>query len=143
MHTTNEILSPNTSANPVPPFVLHTRLWSVVTLLLLVAHCLLWELWLQPTGGHTLALKAVPLIFALPGLLRMRMYTYRWLSLLILLYAAEGALRVMSRNPQEQVLAAIELALSLILFTLCALHIRYRLRSAKRAPVSEPAAEHS
>jgi uncharacterized membrane protein len=63
---------------------------ATVTLLLL---CLLWELWLAPTGSGTLAVKALPLVLPLAGLARMRLYTYRWMSLLVWLYVAEGRAR--------------------------------------------------
>jgi uncharacterized membrane protein len=54
-----------------------------------------WELFLAPVkpGGSWLVLKVLPLLAALPGVLRGRRYTYQWSTLLIWLYAAEGALR--------------------------------------------------
>jgi hypothetical protein len=57
---------------------------------LLIVLGLAWELWLAPTGSGTLALKVLPLVAVLAGLLRHRMYTYRWLSLLVWLYFTEG-----------------------------------------------------
>ena len=47
-----------------------TRAVAVACVLALVALALAWELWLAPTGRRTLALKALPLLLALPGLLR-------------------------------------------------------------------------
>jgi uncharacterized membrane protein len=38
----------------------------------------------------------LPLLLPLPGLLKNRMYTYRWLSLLVWLYFAEGVVRATS-----------------------------------------------
>jgi uncharacterized membrane protein len=54
-----------------------------------------WELFLAPIrpGGSWLVLKVVPLMAALPGVLRGRRYTVQWSTLLIWLYAAEGATR--------------------------------------------------
>ena len=57
----------------------------------LIALGLAWELWLAPTGSGTLALKVLPLLPCVAGLLRHRMYTFRWLSLLVWLYVLEGA----------------------------------------------------
>lgn len=97
---------------------------SVVGLIVLGAA---WELWLAPTGSGTLAIKVLPLLLPLPGLWRHRIYTYRWLSLLVWLYFAEGAVRATSDRGLSAVLAGIEVVLCLILFTACALHVRWRL----------------
>ena len=61
------------------PAVQTTRLAAVVSLLALIALGLAWELWLAPLrpGGSWLALKVLPLLLPLPGLLRLRMFTYR------------------------------------------------------------------
>ena len=96
--------------------------WVALTLLGLA-----WELWLAPTGTGTLALKVLPLLLPLPGLWRHRIYTYRWLSLLVWLYFTEGAVRATSDRGLSAVLAGIEVALCLVLFTACALHVRWRL----------------
>jgi uncharacterized membrane protein len=89
-----------------------------------------WELWWAPTGSGTLAIKVLPLLLPLPGLWRRRMYTYRWLSLLVWLYFAEGAVRVTSEGGVSQLLAGLEVALCLVLFAACAAHVRWRLKSA-------------
>lgn len=105
-----------------------TRGVAVAALLALIALCLAWELWLAPTGGGTLALKALPLTLALAGLLKRRMYTYRWLSLLVWLYVLEGLVRATSERGTSAVLAMAEIAIGLVLFAACALHVRWRLR---------------
>src|SRR5512132_154807 len=60
-----------------------TRWLAVASLLGLIALGLAWELWLAPLrpGGSWVAVKVLPLCFPLAGLLRNRMYTYRWVSL--------------------------------------------------------------
>src|SRR5436305_1125674 len=83
--------------------------------LALIALGLAWELGLAPTGRGTLAVKVLPLLLPLPGLLRMRLYTYRWLSLAIWIYATEGAVRATSERGVSASLAWVELALSLVL----------------------------
>jgi len=64
----------------------------------LIVLCLAWELVLAPQrpGGSLLALKAVPLIAALPAFLSGRVRAYQWWSMLILLYLCEGVVRGMS-----------------------------------------------
>ena len=75
-----------------------TRALAVAATLALIALGLAWELWLAPTGSGTLAIKVLPLLLPLPGLMRMRLYTYRWTSLLVWLYVAEGAVRATSER---------------------------------------------
>ena len=54
----------------------------------LIVLSLAWELLISPLrpGGSWLALKALPLCLPLAGLLKNRMYTYRWVSMLVWLY---------------------------------------------------------
>ncbi len=94
---------------------------------------LAWELWLAPTGTGTLAIKVLPLALALPGLTRDRLYTYRWVSLAVWLYFAEGAVRATSDRGLGAPLAAVEVVLSLLLFIACGLHVRARLRTSALA----------
>ena len=118
---------------PVPPAVEATRWVAVASVLGLVALGLAWELWLAPLrpGGSWLALKVLPLCIPIAGLLRRRMYTYRWVSLLVWPYFVEGVVRATSDRGPSVPLAALEVALTLALFAACALHVRLRLRSAK------------
>jgi uncharacterized membrane protein len=110
-----------------------TRSAAVSSLLGLIVLGLAWELWLAPTGSGTLALKVVPLFFPLAGLLRHRMYTYRWLSLLVWLYFAEGVMRATTERGLSMTLAMTQVVLCLVLFAACAVHVRWRLRAAGRA----------
>ena len=91
---------------------------------------LAWEMWLAPIrpGGSLLALKVLPLCLPLAGILKNRMYTYRWISLLVWVYFTEGAVRAWSDRPPGNYLAMIEVFLCLLLFTACALHVRVRLK---------------
>ena len=115
----------------LPARVTHTRSLALACLLALIALCLAWELWLAPTGRGTLALKALPLVLALPGLLAWRLYTFRWLSLVLWLYVAEGAVRAASDRGLGAPLALLEVVLCLLLFAACAAHVRWRLTAAK------------
>ena len=115
-----------------PPLVDGTRWLAVGSLLGLIVLGLAWELFLAPIrpGGSWLALKALPLCLPLAGLLKNRMYTYRWVSLLVWLYFTEGAVRAYSDKAPGNYLAMIEVALCLTLFVACALHVRLRLKAA-------------
>jgi uncharacterized membrane protein len=104
-----------------------TRLVALGCVVGLIVLGLAWELWLAPTGSGTLAIKVLPLLLPLPGLLRHRMYTYRWLSLLVWVYFTEGAVRATSESGLSAGLAAIEVVLCLVLFATCAIHVRWRL----------------
>ena len=117
---------------PSPP-VETTRVVAVSSLLSLVALGLVWELWGAPTGSGTLAVKVLPLLFALPGLLRLRMRTYRWTSLLVWPYFAEGVVRAASDAGAGRAYAAAEVLLCLALFAACALHVRLRLAASRRS----------
>lgn len=108
-----------------------TRALSIASLLGLIILGLAWELVLAPTGNRTLVLKVVPLLFPLVGLLKHRMYTHRWVSLLVWLYFTEGAVRATSDPYPSWVLALIEVLLCLVLFTASAVHVRWRLKQAK------------
>lgn len=122
-------------APSLPPFVNRTRALAVASLLGLIILSLAWELWLAPLrpGGSWLALKALPLTLPLAGLLKSRMYTYRWVSLMVWVYFTEGVVRATSDRGPSVPLAIIEVVLCLTLFAACALHVRWRLRSAKAA----------
>ena len=110
-----------------------TRTVAPTSLLALIVLCLAWELWLAPIrpGGSWLALKALPLCIPLAGLLKHRMYTYRWLSLMIWLYFTEGVVRAWSDKPPGNWLAMVEIALCVVLFAACAAHVRLRLKQAR------------
>ncbi|AVO48243.1 DUF2069 domain-containing protein [Melaminivora suipulveris] len=127
--------APSSAAPPVATDVAATRWLAVGSLLGLIALSLAWELWLAPLrpGGSWLALKALPLVVPLAGLLKRRMYTYRWVSLLVWLYFTEGVVRAWSDAAPGRWLALAEVALCLALFTACALHVRLRQRAGRAA----------
>ncbi len=120
---------------PATGTVALTRHLAVGSLLGLIILGLAWELWLAPLrpGGSWLALKVLPLCIPLAGLLKNRMYTYRWVSLLVWIYFTEGVVRGWSDKPPGNWLGLLEVVLCLVLFTACAMHVRLRLRNAKLA----------
>ncbi len=115
-----------------------TRAVAVTSLIGLIVLGVAWELWLAPIrpGGSWLVLKVLPLCLPLAGLLKRRMYTYRWVSLLVWLYFTEGVVRAWSEQPPGRYLALAEIELCLGLFVACAYHVRLRLANARLA--SEP-----
>ncbi len=132
-------------SSPAPQATLRTALrlsaqlslWSCVGLILLG---LGWELWWAPTGRGTLALKVVPLVLALPGLWQARLYTFRWLSLALWLYVAEGAVRATSEQGPGRWLGGVEALLGVLLFFGCAWQVRSQL-SLRR--LATPPADHA
>ena len=110
-----------------------TRWLAVGSLLGLIILGLVWELLLAPVrpGGSWLAVKVLPLCIPLAGLLKNRMYTYRWVSLLVWIYFAEGVVRAYGDRPPGSWLAMAEVVLCVALFVACVLHIRLRQRHAR------------
>ena len=91
---------------------------TVGCLVALIFLCVAWELFLAPLkpGGSWLVLKVLPLMAPLFGVLRGRRYTFKWTTLLIWFYVAEGAARAWTDGGVSARLAAAELALALAYF---------------------------
>ncbi len=80
-----------------------------------------------------LALKALPLLCALPGVACRSLYTRQWASMFVLLYFAEGIVRGMSDAGLSARLAWLEATLALAFFV-CALgYVGPFKRAAKQA----------
>jgi uncharacterized membrane protein len=122
-----------------------TRTLAVGSLLALIVLGLAWELWLAPLrpGGSWLALKVLPLTLPLAGLLKNRMYTYRWLSLLVWIYFTEGAVRATTDAGLSAVLAGLQVLLCVALFVACSMHVRLRLRAAGKDAVEADKLRHA
>ena len=141
LDTPPDAAGPAAAVSPVvvSPAVAATRLAALASLVALIVLGLAWELWLAPTGRGTLALKVVPLALPIAGLLRYRMFTYRWLSLLVWIYFTEGVVRAASDRGAGRWLAVVEVLLCLVLFAACAAHVRWRLRAARAADAAHAA----
>ena len=116
---------------------IETIRWTAAASLLgLIVLGVLWEMVLAPIrpGGSLLALKVMPLILPLAGVMKNRMYTYRWLSLLLWLYFTEGIVRAWSDKAPGNYLAMIEVVLCLILFAACSLHVKIRFKGIAKLP---------
>ena len=128
------------SSQPTTPSVHLTRWLAVGSVLSLILLSLAWELFLAPLrpGGSWLVLKALPLCIPLAGLLKNRMYTYRWVSLVVWLYFIEGVVRAWSDKPPSNYLAMLEIALCVTLFVACTAHVRLRQANARAQAAANP-----
>ncbi|MGO3891123.1 MAG: DUF2069 domain-containing protein [Paenalcaligenes sp.] len=128
----------NAQLNPV----LHRV--AAASLIGLIILSLVWEMWLAPLrpGGSYLALKVLPLILPLPGILRGKIYTLQWSSMLILLYFMEGCVRAWSDpNPVSVYCAIVEIVLSTVFYFCAIFYLRPAKKAAKaRAKQAEAAA---
>ena len=78
-------------------------------------------LWAGIGGG----VLAIPLIVALPGFLRGKPYTFKWMSLAVLLYIAVGLMEAFS-IPETRGLMTAYLLCSGGVFASCLLFIKFR-----------------
>lgn len=103
---------------------------AIISLVALTTLAIAWEGVLAPLrpGGSMLVWKAFPLLLAFFGVLRGRIYTYQWASMLILAYFAEGIVRAFSEPSPVRPLALAEVVLSLIFFVAALIFIRERRR---------------
>lgn len=85
----------------------------------------LWEWQLAPLrpGGSWLVLKGLPLLLPLRGVLRGDVKPMQWATLLVLLYIAEGSVRVYEPFP-VRALAMLETAIGLIFFVAAIIYLR-------------------
>lgn len=119
-----------TSPDPLPrasETVTATRWVAVASLLGLILVGLAMDLWLAP---KLWAIKVLPLCLPIPGFLRNRMYTYRWVSLFVWLYFLEGVWRSHEAGASGW-LALVQILFCLTLFAACVVHVRTRLSKAK------------
>jgi uncharacterized membrane protein len=132
-------MSPPTAAAPNPSLqrqIALSRRWVLASVTALALLSVLWEFWLAPLrpGGSMLALKALPLVLALPALRASRLRAYQAWSMGILLYLCEGLVRVASDRGPSVPLAAIETLLATIAFLAILIHVRARRQAAASVP---------
>lgn len=96
------------------------------SLIALIFLGLAWELRLAPLrpDGSALVFKILPLLLPLFGILHGKRYTYKWSSLLILAYFAEGMVRATTDHGLGQRLAMAEAFLSAAFFTAAIAYVR-------------------
>jgi uncharacterized membrane protein len=119
--------------NPQPPSnILWCRRITVSAFAGLAVLSVLWELWWSPLrpGGSLLALKALPLLIALPFLARGHVKTYQWWSMLVMLYLCEGLVRMVSDPALAgRWLGGIEAVLSALAFAAVVAYVRMASRA--------------
>jgi uncharacterized membrane protein len=113
--------------------VFHTG--AVTSLVLLFAWLLAWEIVVAPLhpGGSLLALKALPLLLPLRGVLKRDLYTLQWSSMVILIYLVEGIVRAWSdRADISRMMALGEALLVAAYFLFALLYLRPYKKQAKK-----------
>ncbi|MEN9862999.1 MAG: hypothetical protein RLZZ601_763 [Pseudomonadota bacterium] len=98
--------------------------------------CIAWEWFISPLrpGGSWLILKAIPLLFAIPGLWKGNVYTMQWASMLILLYITEGLVRILETGANFW-MAVLETTLGTVAFVCLLIYlkpIKARAKAAKK-----------
>lgn len=113
------------------------KIWhwgAVLSLLILIALCVAWELLLAPLrpGGSWMVLKVLPLLLPLVGILKRNVYTMQWSSMLILIYFTEGVVRAASDKGLSASLAWAELSVAFSFFLCILCYLRPYKRAAKK-----------
>ena len=103
--------------------------WHALAFLAATALCVLcvyWEWRGAPVraGGTLIALKVVPLALCLPAIWRGNIYVLQGVSMLVLLYMADGVIRGMGDTGASQWYAWAEFVLAWLCFFGCVLHVR-------------------
>ena len=106
---------------------------SIVSLIALMLLCIAWEARLAPLrpGGSMLMLKTLPLLLPLPGILRGKIYTFQWSSMLVLLYLMEGMVRAMTDKGFSATLALAELGIATVFFFSTIFYVRFSARKLR------------
>ena len=86
-------------------------------------------------GGSWLILKAIPLLFAIPGLWKGNVYTMQWASMLVLLYITEGLVRILETGANFW-MAALETAVGTV-GCICVLMYRKPIKARAKAAKKE------
>ena len=108
---------------------------AIASLIWLIGWLVAWEVVVAPLqpGSWLLALKAVPLLLPLRGVIKRDLYTLQWSSMMILVYFAEGAVRAWADQLEASRLMAMgEVALVLVYFACALLYLRPFKKEARR-----------
>jgi len=79
--------------------------------------------------SFVLLLGGLPLLFGMPGILKKKPYTHAWICMVALLYLIHGV--VGWNNPDNRLLAMLEIVLSIFLYLGAGFYARYRSREIK------------
>ncbi len=109
-------------------------LTACISMVALIVLCIAWETLVAPLrpGGSWLVLKVVPLLIPLRGIIKRDVYTLQWSSMLILLYLAEGVVRVSTESGWSRWMAGAEVLLVLVFFLSTLLYLRPFKQNARK-----------
>ncbi|WP_313703375.1 DUF2069 domain-containing protein [Massilia sp.] len=108
---------------------------AIASLIWLIGWLVAWEIWVAPLhpGGSLLALKALPLLVPLRGVIKRDLYTLQWSSMVILVYFAEGAVRAWSDELEaSRIMAVGEIVLVCVYFACALLYLRPYKKAAQK-----------
>ena len=108
---------------------------AIASLVLLIFWLVAWEMVIAPLqpGGSLLALKVLPLLIPLRGVVKRDLYTLQWSSMVILIYFAEGAVRAWSDTLElSRMMALGEVAFVCVYFACALLYLRPYKKAAQR-----------
>ena len=108
------------------------QLFAVAAFVDLFILCVAWEWFISPLrpGGSWLILKGIPLLFAIPGMWKGKVYTMQWASMLILLYVTEGLVRILETGTNFW-LALLETVLATTAFVCLLIYLKPIKKEAK------------
>jgi len=108
---------------------------ATISLVWLIVWLIAWEAFVAPLqpGSWLLALKVVPLLLPLRGVIKRDLYTLQWSSMLILIYFVEGVVRAWADSSAlSRQMALGEIALVLVYFGCALLYLRPYKKAAQR-----------
>ncbi|RZA33704.1 MAG: DUF2069 domain-containing protein [Lysobacteraceae bacterium] len=108
---------------------------AIASLIWLIGWLVAWEVFVAPLhpGGSLLALKALPLLLPLRGVIKRDLYTLQWSSMVILIYFAEGVVRAWADTSQaSRAMALGEIVLVFVYYACALLFLHPYKREAKR-----------
>ncbi|WP_020652071.1 DUF2069 domain-containing protein [Massilia niastensis] len=108
---------------------------AIASLIWLIGWLIAWEVVIAPLhpGSWLLALKALPLLLPLRGVIKRDLYTLQWSSMMILVYFAEGVVRAWADQAEPSRLMAMgEAGLVLVYFACALLYLRPYKKEAQR-----------
>ena len=108
---------------------------ATISLLWLIGWLVAWEAFVAPLkpGSWLLALKVLPLLLPLRGVIKRDLYTLQWSSMLILIYFVEGVVRAWAdASALSRQMALGEIALVLVYFGCALLYLRPYKKAAQR-----------
>ncbi|BDT58956.1 MAG: DUF2069 domain-containing protein [Janthinobacterium lividum] len=108
---------------------------AIASLIWLIGWLVAWEVFVAPLhpGGSLLALKALPLLLPLRGVIKRDLYTLQWSSMVILIYFAEGVVRAWADTAEaSRAMAVGEIVLVVVYYACALLFLHPYKKEAKR-----------